>query len=158
VEEEVTMVQVEPEGHEEAVEEPYLSEFPFLNHKEHCFHQRSRNITPDTWILLDSQSTVSVLKNWHLLSNIRASDSPLCIHTGGVQFSSQVGTVKTIGEVWFNPDSLANIMPMAKVSEVCRITMDTLAWARHARAPSRRDAYDVPRIQVRPLLLWCCHQ
>jgi hypothetical protein len=63
VEEEVTMVQVEPEGHEEAVEEPYLSEFPFLNHKEHCFHQRSRNITPDTWILLDSQSTVSVLKN-----------------------------------------------------------------------------------------------
>jgi hypothetical protein len=63
VEEEVTTVQVGPQVHEEAGEEPYFSEFTFLNLEEHCFHQRSRNIIPDTWVLLDSQSTVSVFKN-----------------------------------------------------------------------------------------------
>jgi uncharacterized protein with WD repeat len=36
-----------------------------------------------------------------------------------------VGTVKISGEVWFNPASLANILLMAEMSKVCRITMDT---------------------------------
>jgi hypothetical protein len=126
VEAEVTMVQVETPTHEEAMEEPYLSEFTFLHLEDHCFHQHSRNIIPDTWILLDSQSTVSVLKNRQLLTNIRNSPSFLCVHTnGGMQYSSQLGTVKNAGDVWFNPASLANILSMAEASKVCRMTMDT---------------------------------
>jgi hypothetical protein len=39
--------------------------------------------------------------------------------------SQQVGTVKHFGDVWFNADSLANILSMAAVRKVCRITMDT---------------------------------
>jgi hypothetical protein len=39
--------------------------------------------------------------------------------------SSQVGTVKNFGDVWYNADSLANILSMAAVRKVCRITMDT---------------------------------
>jgi hypothetical protein len=98
VEDEVTMVQVEtPPTHEEAIEEPYLSKFTFLHLEDHSFHQRSRNIIPDTWILLDSQSTVSVFKNRQLLTNIQNSPSSLHVHTnGGIQYSSQLGTVKTI--------------------------------------------------------------
>jgi hypothetical protein len=122
----VTMVQL---GHEEDPYEDedadYLSEFTFLHLEGHCFHQ-ARNIIPDTWILLDSQSTVSVFKNRHLLTNIRASPNPLRVHTnGGVQFSTQMGTVRNFGDVWYNPESLANILSMAEVSKVCRITMDT---------------------------------
>ena len=44
---------------------------------------------------------------------------------GGTQHLSQVGNVKNFGEVWYNPDSLANILSMAAIRKVCRITMDT---------------------------------
>jgi predicted restriction endonuclease len=118
VEAKVTMVQVETlPTHEEAIEEPYLSKFTFLHLEDHCFHQRSRNIIPDTWILLNSQSTVSVFKNRQLLTNIRNSPSSLRMHTNG--------GIQKFGDVWFNPASLANILSMAEVSKVCRITMDT---------------------------------
>ena len=33
--------------------------------------------------------------------------------------------VKNFGDVWFNPHSLANILSMAEVRRVCRITMDS---------------------------------
>ena len=84
------------------------------------------DIIPDTWILLDSASTVSVFKNRHFLLDIWPSPNRLCVHTnGGTQVSSQVGTVKNFGEVWYNQDSLANILSLASVCKVCRVTMDT---------------------------------
>ena len=115
-------------------EAPYLSEFTFLNVHDQTetddftFHQDDirHSIIPDTWILLDSQSTVSVFNNRKLLSNIRPSKNALRVHTnGGTQISSQLGTVANFGDVWFNPASLANILSMAAVRKVCRITMDT---------------------------------
>jgi hypothetical protein len=75
---------------------------------------------------LDSQSTVSVFNNRHLLSDIRTSPRTLGVHTnGGTQLSTQMGHVKNFGHVWFNPNSLANILSIAEVRKVCRITMDT---------------------------------
>jgi hypothetical protein len=114
------------------VEEVYFSEFSFLNIKakpdDFNFHQSdtSCDIIPNSWILLDSQSTVSVFKNREFLLNIRPSNSTLRVHTnGGVQTSSLQGTVKNFGDIWLNTDSLANILSMAAVRKVCRITMDT---------------------------------
>jgi hypothetical protein len=128
----VQMLQVVPETTVEAVEDQYLNEFTFLNVQEKSdrflFHQSKTryDIIPSLRILLDSQSIVSVFKNRLLLSNIRPSASNLHVHTnGGVQISSQMGTVKNFGDVWFNTDSLANILLMAAVRKVCRITMDT---------------------------------
>ncbi len=84
------------------------------------------DIIPNTWVLLDSQSTVSVFKNRKLLTNIRNSTSKLRVHTnGGTQLSTQMGYVRNFGNVWYNPHSLANILSMAEVRKVCRITMDT---------------------------------
>ena len=128
------MFQVAPEDPVETTDESYHSEFTFLNLQEQTeennflFHQKDErySIIPDTWILLDSQSTVSVLKNSKFLSNIRPSPNKLRVHTnGGTQFSSKMGTVTNFGDVWFNGDSLANILSMAAVRKVCRITMDT---------------------------------
>jgi hypothetical protein len=102
----------------------YQRDFTFLNLQEHTdkddfpFHQRDKrySIIPDTWILLDSQSTVSILKNSKFLSNIRLSLNKLRVHTnGGTQFSSQMGTITNFGDVWFNEESLANILSMAAV-------------------------------------------
>jgi hypothetical protein len=124
-------IDVETSPNVVTVDGEYKSEFSFLNiasNDNFLFHQSNSKISiiPDTWILLKSQSTVSVLKNPRFLSNIKTSTSTLRVHTnGGTQFSSQVGTVKNFGEVWFNMKSLANILSMAAVRKVCRITMDT---------------------------------
>jgi hypothetical protein len=59
--------------------EPYRSEFSFLQLtaviEGFNFTQAGNgcNIIPSTWVLIDSQSTVSVFKNRNLVSNIRRS-------------------------------------------------------------------------------------
>jgi hypothetical protein len=45
------------------------------------FGQNHMNLIPDTWILFDSQPTVSVFKNRKLVQNIRDSSSPLKVRT-----------------------------------------------------------------------------
>ena len=81
---------------------------------------------PDTWVLLDSQSTVSVFKNPVYLRNIRQSKDRLRVFTnGGTQISTIIGDTQAFETVWYNPESLANILSMAAVRKLCRITMDT---------------------------------
>ena len=54
-------------------------------------------LIPLSWVLLDSQSTVSVFKNPNFLSNIRRSNSQLKVHTnGGTQISS-LATSRVLG-------------------------------------------------------------
>jgi hypothetical protein len=69
-----------------------------------------------SWILLDSQSTVSVFKNPDMLRNIRKSEKILrAITNGGYQDSSMIGDFPNLGEVWFNTESIANILSLAEV-------------------------------------------
>ena len=88
------------------------------------------DIIPPTWVLLDSQSTASVFKNSHYLTNIRRSAHTLKVLTnGGPQYSSFIGEVRNFGTVWYNPQSIANILSLAAVRKVCRVTMDTAVEA-----------------------------
>jgi hypothetical protein len=99
--------------------------FPQTSTQNFIFSHNQQNLIPDTWIPLDNQSTVSVFKNWKLVQNIRDSLSPLKVHTnGGSQVSHLVTTVHNFGTDWLNPALLANILSMAAVSKVCRITTD----------------------------------
>ena len=85
---------------------------------------------PTTWILLDSQSTVSVFKDRRFLLDIRPSPQPLTVYTnGGTQVSTLVGDLNNFGPVWYNPKSLANILSLAEVRVKCRVTMDTAVEA-----------------------------
>lgn len=85
------------------------------------------DIDPD-WILLDSQSTISVFRNANMLSNIRRSPHVLwALTNGGHQDSNMVGDFPNLGEVWFNSESIANILSLAKVRKVCRVAMDLTA-------------------------------
>ena len=79
-----------------------------------------------TWILLDSQSTISVFRNADYLTNIRRSEHVLrALTNGGHQDSHMVGEFPNLGPVWYNTDSIANILSLADVRKVCRVTMDT---------------------------------
>jgi hypothetical protein len=80
------------------------------------------------WILLDSQSTISVFCNSDFLTNIRDSGRVLRAFTnGGYQDSTLIGDFPNLGEVWYNEHSIANILSLADVSNVCRVTMDSAA-------------------------------
>ncbi|GAX20129.1 hypothetical protein FisN_17Lu131 [Fistulifera solaris] len=91
--------------------------------------QASRNCDhciSNEWILLDTQSTVSVFNNPQYLYNIRKSDEVLrAVTNGGYQDSYMVGEFPNLGTVWFNPESIANILSMKDVNKVCRVTLDT---------------------------------
>jgi hypothetical protein len=61
-----------------------------------------------------------------MLTNIRRSDRVLrALTNGGHQDSHMVGDFPNLGEVWYNPHSIANILSLAEVRKVCRITMDS---------------------------------
>ena len=84
------------------------------------------SVIPESWILLDSQSTVCVFRNKEFLRNIRPSTTPLMVHTScGVQTSHMVGDFSNFSMVWYNPHLLANILSLAHVRQRCRVTMDT---------------------------------
>ena len=87
---------------------------------------RALNDIPDNWILLDSQSTVSVFGNKDFLTNIRKVNKKLTLVTnGGKQESDEIGDLRNFGVVWYNKESLANILSLAQVRKNFRVTMDT---------------------------------
>jgi hypothetical protein len=78
------------------------------------------------WILLDSQSTISVSKNASMLTNICPSGQTIRAFTNGrYQDSHITGDFPNLGPVWYNSKSMANILALAHVQKVCCIAMDT---------------------------------
>ena len=57
--EDLQMLQVELEPELDPTEEPYFSEFTFLSDTQ---SKRRYDVIPETWILLDSKSTVLVIR------------------------------------------------------------------------------------------------
>ena len=84
------------------------------------------------WILLDSESTVSIFSNGKYLKNIRhcGTAKGLRIYSnGGSQDTHMIGDLPGFGTVWYNKGSLANILSLAAVRKICRVTMDTMTEA-----------------------------
>ena len=97
-----------------------------LTQHAYMMAQHDPNEIDRTWILLDSQSTISVFNNPTMLSNIRPSCHEIRVLTnGGHQVSNMIGEFKNLGTVWYNPKSIANILSLSEVRRVCRVTLDT---------------------------------
>ena len=80
----------------------------------------------DTDILLDTGSTFSVFKNHQMVLNIRESRRTLKAYTnGGRQDSNRVADLPGFFTVWFNPNSMINILAFSDVCKKFRITTDT---------------------------------
>jgi Reverse transcriptase (RNA-dependent DNA polymerase)/Zinc knuckle len=83
-------------------------------------------VIPSSWILLDSQSNISVFNNKQMVTNIRVSPQEVCDRTnGGEQTSTHIADFKNLGVVWYNPELIANILSLSEVRKKCRVTMDT---------------------------------
>ena len=71
---------------------------------------------PKKWILLDSQSTVDVFCNRQLLKNIRKGNTKMTIHcNAGKRTTTLRGDLEGYGEVWFDPNGIANVLSLSRV-------------------------------------------
>ena len=83
---------------------------------------------PDSWILLDSQSTVDVFKNKKLLKNIRDAKKALSLHcNAGIATVDKIGDLPGYRTVWFYEDGIANILSLNNVKKKYRVTYDSTA-------------------------------
>jgi hypothetical protein len=63
-----------------------------------------------------------------MLANIRRSTHVIrALTNGGHQDSDMVGDFPNLGQVWYNRESMANILSLADVRKVCRVTMDSVS-------------------------------
>jgi len=79
------------------------------------------------WVLLDTQSNCDIFMNPDLLQNIRTNPTGNLVlqSNGGELEASQVGDIPGYGKVWYNGNSMANILSFANVRRKCKITMET---------------------------------
>ena len=80
------------------------------------------------WLVGDSGAGCSVICNASLLTDIRyaPNNKQMRIHcNSGVTKTDQVGDLEGYGQVWYNPQGIANIISLGEASKRHRITMDT---------------------------------
>jgi len=77
---------------------------------------------PDSWILLDSQSTVDVFMNKKLLKNIRDPKKPLSLHcNAGVATVNKVRDLAGYGTVWYYEDGQHSVSQQRQEEILCDI-------------------------------------
>jgi hypothetical protein len=88
----------------------------------------SKGGIPNTWILLDSQSTIDVFSSAKLLINIYRSTTTMHIKcNAGSKSTNLRGTLPGYGEVWYFAEGIANILSLSRVKERFRVTYDSAA-------------------------------
>ena len=83
-------------------------------------------LIPQSWILLDSQSTCNVFKNRDLLTNFHRAPHPVVIHfQGGSTKVTHWGDFGGIKNVWLDENGIANILSLAKMNKSSCIVYDS---------------------------------
>jgi hypothetical protein len=71
---------------------------------------------PNTWILLDNQSTIDVFCNPTMLANTHKIEEKFEIQcTAGTISTNLMGTLNDYGDVWYHADGIVNILSLSQV-------------------------------------------
>jgi len=71
-----------------------------------------------SWILLDTQFTISLFSNGNLLVNIGIVDTWMDIHCNtGLASNNQFRDLLGYGMVWYNPNGITNILLIVEVEK-----------------------------------------
>jgi hypothetical protein len=71
---------------------------------------------PNTWVLLDNQSTLHMFSNLELLENICEGLRSMTIHCNASAIKTTlVGDLPGYSSVWYNPNGIANIISVTCV-------------------------------------------
>lgn len=90
--------------------------FQFMQHGCVLKQDDGHKYIPNSWILLDNQSTVDVFHNADLLENIREVNSSMQIHcNAGITSTNLQGDLAGYGTVWYHPEGIANILSLSRV-------------------------------------------
>ena len=90
------------------------------------FCNQTHNDTLAGVILMDSGSTLDLIKDKCLLKNIRKSDKVCCIKTnGGILSTDMVGTLAGFGQVWYHPKAVTNILLLSSMISKFKVTFDS---------------------------------
>jgi hypothetical protein len=124
--------QAEPEAkaEKEEVSTHILSQSHRISDQDHTDHIQLTSPTVTLGrdlILLDSQSSVHVFNNKELLTQVRMhpKGKTLTVYTnGGQMVSEMVGKFGDL-DVWYNPNSIANILSLALIVERHRVFFDS---------------------------------
>ena len=81
---------------------------------------------PDTWLLIDSCSTVDIISSPDLLHGIHKVSNPIRVRCNvGVTILDQMGYLGDYPRpAWYKPDSGANIMSMFSISQQYHLSMN----------------------------------
>ena len=72
----------------------------------------------DDWLLLDSEATEHIIKNKHMVKNIRKAKRGCKIYgSTGNKVAPNIATMVGVGNVLFDEDSPANVLSLAKMGE-----------------------------------------
>ena len=86
-------------------------------------------VISNTWILLDSQSTIDVICNSELLTQFHKTNISLRIRCNtGMKTTNMRRYSSGYGWVWFYPGKIANILSMSRVRERYRVTVDSTMY------------------------------
>ena len=78
------------------------------------------------WLLLDSCSSVNLCCNKDILHSVKRDGETLELQTnGGTCSTDQKATLPGFGEVWYDPNSMTNVLSLGLVSKMYRVTMDS---------------------------------
>ena len=81
---------------------------------------------PNTWIVLDSRSTVDLLCNAMLLQNLRPAGSNMHVHcNAGKCTTNLVGDVPGYGTVRYDAKATANILSLKQVKTKYHVSFDS---------------------------------
>ncbi len=83
----------------------------------------SRRSIPETWILLDSQSTIDVFSNPDLLQKIHPINTTMHINCNAT--TNLRGYVTGYGWVWYYSNGIANTLSLSRVKKRFRVTFDS---------------------------------